>query len=135
VVRNLRRCAEDYVVPVDTDGYISTHRPTESGIVLKAEEGETQKVSHQLPLDLLQRDVEVLVVDHRSERATGPLPHPKRDVGRGPLHHGEAGFRHLQREVVSGTGIVPRDVYLPGDGFKAVENTGFGFPAKKPGLL
>jgi len=60
---------------------------------------------------------------------------PRGDPPGRPFHLLEHGLRHLQRQVVGGTGVVSGDKHLTTDDTKVVKPTRLGFAAKKPLLL
>jgi len=63
------------------------------------------------------------------------LEDPIRNPPSRPPHLLKHGFRHFQREVIGGAGIVSGDEYLTTDDMEVVKPTWLGFAAKKPSLL
>jgi len=124
--------AKDDVVPVNADRPRPVKAPTEGNIVLKAEKGETQEVPHQLPTDLLEPYRGILVVDHRAQGTDSSPCQAMRNPRGIPKDRFEQRLRHLERKMIGGGLIVPRNKNLARPGVKVPELPRFGFTAKKP---
>jgi hypothetical protein len=63
--------SEDNVIAINANRHMFSEHPAEGSIVLEAKEGETQKVPHQLPHNLLKGLLAIVVIDPGSKGPQG----------------------------------------------------------------